>query len=97
MQKDLYRRIRGAKHGAQIADEVKERAADIYLEGPDLEGVKKVMWKFGVSISVGAIWYAVNGFGKLAVKAYDRIIGLIKPSGFACVDEAPRAKARGIV
>ena len=34
--------IRGAKHVVEIADEVKERAADIYLEGPDLEGVKKV-------------------------------------------------------
>lgn len=79
--------IRGTKQGAQIADEVKERAADLYLEGPDLEGVKKVMCKFGVNISASAIWYAVNRFGKLAVTVYDRVIGLIKPSGFACVDE----------
>ena len=70
--------IRGTKHGAQIADEVKERAADLYLEGPDLEGVKKVMCKFGVNISASAIWYAVNKFGKLAVKAYVLLCYLIR-------------------
>ena len=80
--------VKGAKHGAQIADEVKERAVNIYMDGPvDLEGVRKAMWKFGVCISASSIWYAVNGLGKLATVALDRILEYVEPSGFACVDE----------
>ncbi len=33
--------IEGVKKGCKIADEVKRKAIDIYLEGPDLEEVMK--------------------------------------------------------
>ena len=79
--------IRDVKHGVQISDEVKETAVDIYMDGPDLEGVKRVMGKFGVRISAGAIWYAISALGKAARKAYNRIVRLIKPSEFVCIDE----------
>ena len=69
--------IRGTKQGAHTADEVKERAADLYLEGPYLEGAKEVLCKFGVIISAGAIQYAVNELGKLAIGYYGCIIGLL--------------------
>ncbi len=56
--------MKGAKHSAQIADEVKESAVDSYMNGlVDLEGAQKIMRKFGICISAVSIRYAMNRFG----------------------------------
>ena len=82
-----FSRIKGVKHTVQIADEVKGRAVDIYMEGPDIGCVRKVMEKFGIKISTGSVWNRISALGKLAVKSHDTIIKMIKPSEYVCIDE----------
>ena len=80
--------LEGVKHGCQIANEVKVRAAALYIEGPDLEGVKRWLSEdLCVRISASTIWRATN----LAAKA-SRGVDVCnhfnaKLSDFVCVDE----------
>lgn len=49
--------IGGVKKGCKIADEVKKKAIDIYIEGPDLEEVmKRLSEDLRVQVSTSTIW-----------------------------------------
>lgn len=80
--------VEGVKHGCQIADEVKVKAASLYIEGPDLEGVKRWLGEdLCVRISASTIWRAVNlaataARGMEVCKRFNA-----KLSEFVCVDE----------
>jgi len=51
--------IEGVKGGCQIADEVKVKAVDLYINGPDLEGVKRWLGDDrSIQISTATIWRA---------------------------------------
>jgi len=80
--------IEGVKHGCRIADEVKSLSVEAYLEGPDLEGVKRRLTRdFAVSISTSSIWRAV-WTAELAAQATSCFSDTgLQLSRFACVDE----------
>lgn len=80
--------IDGVKRGCQIADGVKVKAAALYIEGPDLEGVKRWLSEdLCVRISASTIWRAENMAAK-AAKGIDVCHEFnAKLSEFVCVDE----------
>ena len=80
--------IEGVKHGCQIADEVKMKAATLYIDGPDLEGVKRWLSEdLCVRISASTIWRAVN-LAATAARGVEMCNHFnAKLSEFVCVDE----------
>lgn len=79
--------IPGVKQGCRIACDVKKFSVGAYLEGPDLEGVKRRLREdFDVRISTATIWRATRAAGKAAQTINYPQEG-VKLSGFACVDE----------
>ena len=80
--------IDGVKKGCHVAEEVKRKALDIYMGGPDAEEVmKRLREDLKVQISVSTIWRFVYQNGKIS-RTID-VMDILKPkvSKFICVDE----------
>lgn len=78
--------VEGVKHGCQIADEVKRKAVTAYMDGPDLEGVRRRLDEdFNAKVSTSTVWRAVNLAAKAAHGSHQ--LPDLQLSRFACVDE----------
>jgi transposase-like protein len=79
--------INGVKCGRRIADEVTLKAVEAYIDGPDLEGVRRRLKEdFDVEISTSTIWRASWAACEAAQKTNVPIAGL-RLSRYVCVDE----------
>ena len=79
----------GVKKGCQIADEVKKLAVDAYIEGPDMEGVRRRLIKdLRIEVSTSTIWRALYTWS-IATRGLNPLHSLTSPppSKYACVDE----------
>ena len=80
--------VRGVKKGCQIEDNVKRLVVNAYVEGPDMEGVKRrLIEDLSVSISISTIWRAVSFVAKSSRGIAPLEDLLSPPSKYACVDE----------
>lgn len=80
--------VEGVKGGCQIADGVKKEAVSLYMDGPDLEGVKRWLGRaHKARISASTIWRAVNFAAKTAKEIEVGDNFSLKLSGFVCADE----------
>ncbi len=82
-------RIDGVKKGCQIAEEVKISAVNAYIEGPDMEGVRRrLIEDLRIEVSTSTIWRALYTWSTatLGLNPFDSL-NSPPPSKYACVDE----------
>ena len=80
--------VAGVKKGCQIGEEVKEMAVNAYIEGPDMEGVRKrLIEDFRIAVSASTIWRTISSTAT-SLRGIDPLKDLISPpSRYCCVDE----------
>ena len=80
--------VNGVKKGCQIAEDVKVKAVDVYIEGPDLEGVRKrLIEDLNVAVSTATIWRSVYTWST-ATQGFNPSRSLNShPSRYICADE----------